>query len=236
MLGGEPTSHPAKLPASATVALRPTRRCSGPHRRNRASASAKRSPRFVGASACASSMMTTRRSSKNTRACSEAISKHSCSGVVSKISGGCARWRVRLCAGRVAGAGLDAQVEVHLAHRRFEIAGDVSGQGFEGRDVERVEPVRPACAFKRARRQIDQARQKTRKRFAGARWCDQQCRQALRRALHQLKLMCACTPAAAGEPCLEGRRQGWNCDVHAWIVGEPCDVWGWRDVGSDRGV
>jgi hypothetical protein len=44
---------------------------------------------------------------------------------------------------RVAGAGLDPDVEVHLGDRGEEIALDVDGEGFERRDVEGVERLDP---------------------------------------------------------------------------------------------
>ena len=178
---GEGENRPATSPA---LRIRDSRtQPDAPMRRRpaakRAIASASRSPRFVGASAWISSMTTACKSSKKTRACSDAMSRQSCSGVVSRMSGGCARWRWRLCARRIAGARFQAHAEVHLAHRRFEIARDVGRQRFQRRNVERVQLVRPLRAIRLQRREIDQARQKARQRLARAGRRDQQRREPL---------------------------------------------------------
>ena len=44
--------------------------------------------------------------------------------------------------GRVAGAGLQAHGEAHLAHRDFQVAGDIDGQRLQRRDVEGVQAGR----------------------------------------------------------------------------------------------
>ena len=82
-----------------TVAERPMVRASGASRRTRASARERRSPRFDVTRACNSSSTTVRSPAKKPSASRWASNSESCSGVVSRMSGG--RWicRARLCAG-----------------------------------------------------------------------------------------------------------------------------------------
>ena len=88
-------SQSASCSGSRTVAERPRKRQVGDHVARVARPRARRSPRFDGAMAWISSMMTHLRSAKKLAAWSDAISRASCSGVVSRISGGVLRWRWR---------------------------------------------------------------------------------------------------------------------------------------------
>ena len=84
------------------------RSTSGARRNRRARPSDRRSPRLAVTTECSSSS-TMRRSVPNSSGPSgEASSSASCSGVVSRMSGGSRRWRWRARGRRVAGAGLDA--------------------------------------------------------------------------------------------------------------------------------
>ncbi len=85
-----------------------------------------------------------RRAPKNMAGASAtASSSASCSGVVSRMSGGSARWRWRLRGRRVAGPRLEPDRQPHLGDRRFEIARDVDRQRLERRDIERMQPAPP---------------------------------------------------------------------------------------------
>ena len=82
---------------------------------------------------------------EQSRASALASSSASCSGVVSRMSGGVAALALALRGRRVAGARLDADGKPHLGDRDFEIARDVDGQRFQRRDVERVQRARGAA-------------------------------------------------------------------------------------------
>ena len=91
-----------------------------------------------------------------------ASSSASCSGVVSRMSGGSRRWRWRFEAGVSPVRVSMPDRQAHLGDRRFEIARDVDRQRLQRRDVERVQARRrgacrgrwkPAsCALLRCRR------------------------------------------------------------------------------------
>ena len=117
---------------------------------------------------------------------------------------------------RVAGAGLDADRQAHLADRRFEVARDIDGERLQRRDVERVQalgapqivagrddPARLAAALVK----LHQRRQKARQRLAAAGRRDQQHRAAVPRARQKLELMRARRPAARREPARKNVRQ-----------------------------
>ena len=91
-----------------------------------------------GPEAWTSSMITQLEVLEIRRAPSQAQNRASCSGVVSRMSGGLTRWRWRRATPRVAGAGLRLDRQVHLGDRRRQIALDVHRQGLERRDVEGV--------------------------------------------------------------------------------------------------
>ena len=173
------TSQRHRASGSATVAESPMVCRPGARRRRRARPSDSRWPRFEVTSACSSSRITQRRSEKNRSASFVAISSASCSGVVSSTSGGLSFCRWRLCRGRVAGAGLHGYRQIHLGHRRRQVAFDVDGQGLERRDIERVDAAhgfaRPAF---RPARDVDQRRQEPGKRLSGTGRGDQQNRPA----------------------------------------------------------
>ena len=80
---------------SATVADRPVIAKPGASRHSRARPSDSRSPRFDVTSACSSSSTTRRRLPNRYGASALASSSASCSGVVSRMSGGSRRWRWR---------------------------------------------------------------------------------------------------------------------------------------------
>lgn len=76
----------------------------------------------------------------------------------------------------------------------------------------------PQAARIRERCKFDQARQEPGQRFPRSRRRDQQRRQPLLRASDEFQLMAARTPAAAGEPRLEARRQGEVGGVHTALM------------------
>src|SRR3546814_18168429 len=75
------------------------------------------------------------------------------------------RLLVRRC---IAAAAFDADAEFHFGDRAEEVALDVGREGFQRRNIERVEPVR------RVLREIDEARQKPRQGLARPRSRDEQ--------------------------------------------------------------
>ena len=86
------------------------------------------------------------------RASADASSSASCSGVVSRMSGGSRRWRCRLRRRRVAGARLQPDRQAHLGDRPLEVARDVDRQRLQRRDVERVEAAALAGSGRGQRR------------------------------------------------------------------------------------
>ena len=117
---------------------------------------------------------------------------------------------------RVAGAGLDADRQAHLADRRFEVARDVDGERLQRRDVERVQALRaPQLLAGRdhparlgaALGKLHQGRQEARQRLAAAGRRDQQHRAAVAGARQQFKLMGTRRPAARREPARKILRQ-----------------------------
>ena len=118
--------------------------------------------------------------------------------------------------GRVAGARFQPDVEAHLAHRDFQVAGDVDRQCLQRRDVKGVQALRAAkltagrneaarrgCRFVK----LHQRRQKPGERLAAAGRRDQQRRAPARSLGQQFELMRPRRPAAAGEPAREQVRQ-----------------------------
>ena len=89
------TSQDLSPSGSATVADRPTVLRPGACRLSPAIPSDSRSPRFDVTSACSSSRTTTSSSEKKRSACRSASSSATCSGVVSRMSGGMRFWRWR---------------------------------------------------------------------------------------------------------------------------------------------
>ena len=86
--GGCGTRNRASDSGSATVADRPIARISGASRHSRARPSDNRSPRFDVTSACSSSSTIRFNEENRNGASSDESSNASCSGVVSKMSGG----------------------------------------------------------------------------------------------------------------------------------------------------
>ena len=189
---------------SATVADRPMLVRSGARRNSRARPSDSRSPRFEVTSACSSSRMTRLSEPNRYGASAEASSSATCSGVVSKISGGSRRWRWRFEVG-VSPVRVSMRIgSRHFGDRRFQIARDVDGERLERRNVERVQSALaahaaaggdralsfPACGrrcvaggrdgdrWRQRAAQLHQARQKSGKRLAAAGRRDQQHRAA----------------------------------------------------------
>ncbi len=68
-----------------------------------------------------------------------ASSSASCSGVVSRMSGGSALLALAFRRRRVAGTRLQPDRQLHLAHRHLQVAGDVDCERLQRRDVERVQ-------------------------------------------------------------------------------------------------
>ncbi len=108
--------------------------------------------------------------------------------------------------GRVAGAGFDADIEAHFGCGRFEISRDVHRQGFQRRDIERVNGAGAASGMHGT--EFDQAGQETRQCLAAAGGGDQENAFATSRMLDQGKLVRARRPAFRREPFGEDRRQG----------------------------
>jgi hypothetical protein len=104
--------------------------------------------------------------------------------------------------GRVAGAGLDADVEAHLLDRRQEVALHVHRQRLERRDVEGVEGV-AAAGFD----EVDQAGEEAGQGLAGAGRGDQQGIAPGSRRGEHLDLVAARRPALCREPAGDDRRE-----------------------------
>ncbi len=132
--------------------------------------------------------------------------------------------------GRVAGARFNADRQLHLGDRCFQIARNVDRERLERRDVEGVQSalalhaaagreefslrlldLLPAALRGEGNRsstaQLDQTRQKPGERLAAASRRDQQHRAAGLRLRQQIELMGAGCPAAAGKPAHEQVRQ-----------------------------
>lgn len=123
-----------------------------------------------------------------------------------------------LVRGRVAGAGLDADVEADPGDGSLQVAGNVHRQRLQRRDIERMDALpragRAGLAA-RALRQGDEAGQEAGQRLAGAGRGDQEHRVPRARGLQQLELMRARAPAAAFEPAGETfRQQGRRGGIH----------------------
>ena len=96
--------------------------------------------------------------------------------------------------GRIAGAGLYLDLELHFGNGVDQVAGDVDGQGLERRNVQRVQPVH------RMRDQILQRRQEAGQGLARAGGGDQQCRCAGVPAVEHIELVLSHAPALGREP------------------------------------
>jgi hypothetical protein len=96
--------------------------------------------------------------------------------------------------GRIAGAGLDANIEAHLGNRVQQIALHVHRQRLQRRDIERVKPVR------RPLDQFGQARDESCERLARAGGRDEQSMAACARGRQHIELITARSPALRREP------------------------------------
>jgi len=106
--------------------------------------------------------------------------------------------------GCIAGAHLAFDGQAHFGNGRREIAGDVDGERFEGRDVERVQAAARGVGACAAGGERDEARQETGKRFAGAGGGNEE-RGAARGCLFdEGQLVGARLPAFGCEPAGEG--------------------------------
>ena len=111
---------------------------------SRARPSDSRSPRFDVTSACSSSRITRLSEPNRYGASAEASSSASCSGVVSRMSGGSRRWRWRFEAG-VSPVRVSMRIGRPSRRPAFEVARDVDRERLERRDVERVQPACGGC-------------------------------------------------------------------------------------------
>ncbi len=189
------------MSGSFTVADSPTRRRPGANRCSRASARFSRSPRLSPCTAWISSRITTDRPLKNSREPGHAQKRASCSGVVSRMSGGCSRWRVRLArlVSPVRASTLMDRPISAIGASRLRCTSTASA--FSG---ERYRVCTPRGSGERgAGRQLDQARQEARQRLAAAGRRDQQGVAPAARLGDHLQLVRADAPAAAGEPVAE---------------------------------
>ena len=76
--------------------------------------------------------------------------------------------------GRVAGAGLYPNGQVHILDRRHQIALDIHGQRFQGRNIQGVQCWNAGIVGALLLLQLDQAGEKPRQRLASTRRRDQQ--------------------------------------------------------------
>ena len=179
---------------------------SGASVRSRARPSDSRSPRLEVTRAWSSSSTTWRRSANSPGLSSWDSISASCSGVVSRMSGGAMRWRWRAAGRSIAGAGLDADRQPHLGDRRHQVALHVDRQRLQRRDVEGVQ-VGAAAGRVATPLQVDQRGQEPGQRLAGPGRRDQQGRAPLLRLFDQRQLMRPQLPAARREPA---RERGWE--------------------------
>ncbi len=112
---------------------------------------------------------------------------------------------------RIAGAGLEADIEPDFGDRLLEVARDVDGKRLERRYVERVNAAPGDCVGRRALVQGNEARHKTGESLAGAGRCDEQGGTPGFGLGEQLYLMLARRPATPGKPGDKGSGQepGW---------------------------
>ena len=117
---------------------------------------------------------------------------------------------------RIAGTRLQPHRKPHLAHRNFQVAGDVDGERLQRGNIKGVQALaareRASGRFQVARAQaafgkLDQGRQEAGKRLAAAGRRDQQRRAAGMRLGQKLELVRARRPAALRKPAREHLRQ-----------------------------
>ena len=133
-----------------------------------------------------------------------ASSSATCSGVVSRMSGGSSFWRWRLCAGVSPVRVSRRDRQPHLGDRLAEVARDVDGERLQRRDVERVDAaMRLAGLALRPRRRARSATAGSRPASCRRRSARSAAPTAGLRLGEQLDLMGARRPAALGEPFQE---------------------------------
>ena len=168
----------------------------------------RRSPRLLVTSACSSSRMTVSRSAKKRSASGAERSRATCSGVVSRMSGGFSFWRWRLCSGvspvrvsrRTSGRSRrPAARGCGRCRRRAPSAARCRACGCRGR----------RAAFDGGRSvQGDEARQEAGQRLAGAGRRDQQGRAPGLRLGEQLELVRARVQPRAANQAANGAAEG----------------------------
>ena len=162
-------------------------------------------PRLEVTSECSSSRTTYFRSLKKRSASRFASSSATCSGVVSRISGGLSFWRWRLAFGVSPVRFSTVTGRPISLDRLHQVALDIDGKRLQRRDVERVDAGEggagrdPAAAG-----EIGQRRQETGERLAGAGRRDQQRAFAGLGAGEQFQLMGARAPALFRKPAEKG--------------------------------
>ena len=106
--------------------------------------------------------------------------------------------------GCIAGTRLGPDLKSNLIDRLNEVARNVGSERLERRHVEGEEPG--SGFFSNTVAECNEARQKARKRLAGARRRDQQCRASFTSGLKQSELVGARRPAPPREPSRNLRR------------------------------
>lgn len=102
----------------------------------------------------------------------------------------------------IAGASLNGDIEAHLDHRFFKVAGDVDGKRLERRNVERVYAASGGrCG------EIDEAWKESGERLAAAGRSDQQDAVCSLNMMENRKLMVTWLPTAVAKPPGKGLRQ-----------------------------
>ena len=145
---------------------------------------------------------------RSARRPSPASSSATCSGVVSRMSGGSSFWRWRLCAGVSPVRVSMRDRQAHLGDRLLEVALDVDGQRLQRRDVERVDAaMRLARLALRPRRRDRSASAGSRPASCRRRSARSAAPTAGLRLRQQLELVRARRPAARREPSYEWFRQ-----------------------------
>ena len=108
----------------------------------------------------------------------------------------------------VAGARLQRDGKAHLGDGAFQIAANVGRERLQGRDVERVDAAWARAGLVGfAHRQIDEARQETGQRLAGAGRRDEKDRGACLGSAQKIDLVGPWRPAMACEPGKKAIRQ-----------------------------
>ena len=166
------TSQAQSSSGSATVAERPIVFSPGASLRSRARPSDRRSPRLETTSECSSSKITVLSRAKKRRASFEASSSATCSGVVSRMSGGSSFCRCRLWTG-VSPVRVSSRIGGPSRRPAFRGCGGCRRRAPSAARRRACAARRPAAglrdpAVRHARGKIDEARQEAGERLAGA--------------------------------------------------------------------